>query len=76
MSTTIGERLKLGLRTALPSIVVFLILLNVLLALDLRWNRGARDPTRVFSFLDDTAVLIGTVALSILLPRVTITLAM
>lgn len=74
--STVSERIQLGVSTALPTIVVFLLLLNVLLAVDLHFSkRRFRDPDQVFSFLDDTAILFVLVAFSLLLSRASLTLA-
>lgn len=76
--STLAGRLRIGLRASLPSIIFFFLLLNVLLAVDIQWTetrKRRRDPRHIFSLFDDTAVLFVAVGLSVLLPRLSLSLS-
>ena len=79
------SRIKFAVYAAFPTVAVFLVLLNVCLAVELRLRRtGAQQQHRrrraavnggIFSFADDASVLLVALALSLLLSRITLSLA-
>ena len=65
---SIGERIRLGVRDAMSSILLFLFWLVCALAWDTRREQilASRNPTQIFSFMPDASVIVVSVALSLM----------